>query len=167
MKRLGKYEGLTYLALLVIILPLVVWRLSLARTAGRWSEVRRNEQRIESLARESRSESLPEDLQTQAPDLLSGGAVLDSLGAVLSDTGVQVVRYMPYRIGQGGTFTVQAAEIVLSGRYCDLIRVTDCLECRFPGCRLVSAGFKTVRRKRQEHLQLTLVVDQLIDTDNP
>ena len=49
----------------------------------------------------------------------------------------------------------------------DLIRVTDCLERRFPGCRLVSAGFKTVRRKRQEHLQLTMVVDQLIDTDNP
>ena len=40
MKRLGRYEGIARLALLLVILPVAVYRLSLSRTLALWSEVR-------------------------------------------------------------------------------------------------------------------------------
>ena len=46
MKRLGRYEGIARLALLLVILPVAVYRLSLSRTLALWSEVREGERTI-------------------------------------------------------------------------------------------------------------------------
>ena len=41
MNRIGKYEGVVRLVLLLVVLPAVVYRLSLGHTVALWGEVRR------------------------------------------------------------------------------------------------------------------------------
>ena len=160
MKRLGRYEGIARLALLLVILPAAVYRLSLSRTLALWSEVREGERTIAE-ADLMQSATTPAALDTV--ELIAGGGLLDSLGRLAADAEVEVVRYSPYRTREGDDFALRTAEIVLSGGFAPLIRTLDRLERRLPACRFLSTEFKTVRRGRQSSLQLTILVQQLTD----
>ncbi|MFQ9503331.1 MAG: hypothetical protein ACLR1G_04445 [Alistipes indistinctus] len=46
MNRIGKYEGVVRLVLLLVVLPAAVYRLSLGRTVALWGEVRRTERTL-------------------------------------------------------------------------------------------------------------------------
>ena len=46
MNRIGKYEGVVRLVLLLVVLPAAVYRLSLGRTVALWGEVRSSRRRI-------------------------------------------------------------------------------------------------------------------------
>lgn len=162
MKRLGRYEGIARLALLLVILPAAVYRLSLSRTLALWSEVREEQRTIaEAVADPAQPAAIPAALDTV--ELIARGGLLDSLGRLAADTGVEVVRYSPYRTREGDNFALRTAEIVLSGGFAPLIRTLDRLERSLPACRFLSTEFKTVRRGRQSSLQLTILVQQLTD----
>ena len=163
MKRLGKYEGLTYLTLLVIILPLVVWRLSLARTVERWGDIRRGKREIAAFAADSTG-ARPAAAALDTVELIAGGALLERIGRDAAGSGVAVVRYTPYLTRSGEGFALRTAEVVLAGSFAPLVRVIDRIERELPSCKIASATFRTVKKRQQPHLQLTLLVRQLTET---
>ncbi|WP_418679901.1 hypothetical protein [Alistipes ihumii] len=162
MNRIGKYEGVVRLVLLLVVLPAVVYRLSLERTVALWGEVRRAERTL--------AESATTPVQPATPvamldtvELIAGGGLLDLLERLDPDSSVRIVSYTPYLTREGDDFTLRTAEIVLSGGFVPLLRTLDAAERELSGCRLLSSEFKTIRRGRQTSLQLTLVVQQLTD----
>lgn len=162
MNRIGKYEGVVRLVLLLVVLPAAVYRLSLGRTVALWGEVCRAERTI------AEAEAAPVQPDTPAAmldtvELIAGGGLLELLERLGPDSSAEVVSYTPYRTREGDDFTLRTAEIVLSGDFVPLLRTLDATEREFSGCRLLSSEFKTIRRGRQTSLQLTLVVQQLTD----
>lgn len=160
MNRIGKYEGVMRLVLLLVVLPAAVYRLSLGRTVALWGEVRRAERTLAEIA----------PVQTDMPaamldtvELIAGGGLLDLLERLDPDSSVRIVSYTPYLTREGDDFTLRTAEIVLSGGFVPLLRTLGAAERELSGCRLLSSGFKTLRRGRQTSLQLTLVIQQLTD----
>ena len=156
MNRIGKYEGVVRLVLLLVVLPAAVYRLSLGRTVALWGEVRRTERTLA----ETDSASIQPDASVE---LIAGGGLLDLLERLDPDSSVRIVSYTPYLTRKGDDFTLRTAEIVLSGGFVPLLRILDATERELSGCRLLSSGFKTLRRGRQTSLLLTLVVQQLTD----
>ena len=162
MNRIGKYEGVVRLLLLLVVLPAAVYRLSLGRTVALWGEVRRAERTLA----EAESASVQPDMPAAMLDtveLIAGGGLLELLDRLDPDSSVRIVSYTPYLTREGDDFTLRTAEIVLSGGFVPLLRTLDAAERELPGCRLLSSGFKTLRRGRQASLQLTLVIQQLTD----
>ena len=162
MKWLGKYEGVARLALLLVVLPAAVYRLSLGRTGALWSEVCRTERTL------AEAEATPVQPDASAAmldtvELIAGGGLLELLERLDPDSSVRIVSYTPYLTRKGDDFTLRTAEIVLSGGFVPLLWTLDAAERELSGCRLLSSGFKTVRRGRQTSLLLTLVVQQLTD----
>ena len=162
MKWLGKYEGVARLALLLVVLPAAVYRLSLGRTVALWSEVCRTERTL------AEAEATPVQPDASAAmldtvELIAGGGLLELLERLDPDSSVRIVSYTPYLTRKGDDFTLRTAEIVLSGGFVPLLRILDATERELSGCRLLSSGFKTLRRGRQTSLLLTLVVQQLTD----
>ena len=160
MNRIGKYEGVVRLLLLLFVLPAAVYRLSLGRTVALWDEVRRAERTLAEIA----------PVQTDTPaamldtvELIAGGGLLELLERFGPDSSVRIVSYTPYLTREGDDFTLRTAEIVLSGDFVPLLRTLGAAERELSGCRLLSSGFKTLRRGRQTSLQLTLVIQQLTD----
>lgn len=162
MNRIGKYEGVVRLVLLLVVLPAAVYRLSLGRTVVLWGEVRRTER---TLAEAEAAPVQPDAsvVMLDTVELIAGGGLLDLLERLDPDSSVRIVSYTPYLTREGDDFTLRTAEIVLSGDFVPLLRTLDAAERELSGCRLLSSGFKTVRRGRQTSLQLTLVVQQLTD----
>ena len=155
MNRIGKYEGVVRLVLLLVVLPAAVYRLSLGRTVALWGEVRRTERTLA----ETDSASIQPDasvVMLDTVELIAGGGLLDLLERLDPDSSVRIVSYTPYLTRKGDDFTLRTADIVLSGGF-------DATERELSGCRLLSSEFKTLRRGRQTSLLLTLVVQQLTD----
>ena len=74
MNRIGKYEGVVRLVLLLVVLPAVVYRLSLGRTVALWGEVCRVERTIA----ETDSASIQPDTPAAMLDtveLIAGGSI--------------------------------------------------------------------------------------------
>lgn len=166
MNRLGKYEGVVRLVLLLAVLPVAVYQLSLRHTVGLWSEVCRSERLIAESPADSVSLSATGTVHSivlDTTDRIAGGGLLDSLGRFLADGEAAVVRYTPYLTRDGDDFALRTAEIVLSGTFSPLLKTLDRLERNLPGCRFLSTEFRTVRRGRQTSLQMTLVIQQLTD----
>ena len=162
MNRIGRYEGVVRLVLLLVVLPAAVYRLSLGRTVALWGEVCRAERTI------AEAETAPVQPDTSAAmldtvELISGGGLLDLLERLVPDSSVRIVSYTPYLTREGDDFTLRTAEIVLSGGFVPLLQTLGAAERELSGCRLLSSGFKTLRRGRQTTLQLTLVIQQLTD----
>lgn len=162
MNRIGRYEGVVRLLLLLVVLPAAVYRLSLGRTVVLWGEVRKAERTL------AEAESAPVQPDTPADmldtvELIAGGGLLELLERLDPDSSVRIVSYTPYLTREGGDFTLRTAEIVLSGGFVPLLRTLNAAERELSGCRLLSSGFKTLRRERQTSLQLTLVIQQLTD----
>ena len=162
MKWLGKYEGVARLALLLVVLPAAVYRLSLGRTVALWGEVYRAERTI------AEAEAAPVQpdaavVMLDTVELIAGGGLLELLERLDPDSSVRIVSYTPYLTRKGDDFTLRTAEIVLSGGFAPLLRTLDATERELSGCRLLSSEFKTIRRGRQTSLLLTLVVQQLTD----
>lgn len=166
MKKLGKYEGIVRLFLLLIVLPIAVYQLSLRSTVGLWIEVCRSERRIAESRTDSVSLSAAGTVHSIVPDTtdrIAGGGLLDSLRRFQADGKIAVVRYTPYLTRDGNDFALRTAEIVLSGTFSPLLKTLDRLERSLPDGRFLSTEFKTVRRGRQSSLQLTILVQQLTD----
>ena len=162
MNRIGKYEGVVRLVLLLVVLPAAVYRLSLGRTVALWGEVCRAERTL------AEAEATPVQPDASAAmldtvELIAGGGLLELLERLDPDSSVRIVSYTPYLTRKGDDFTLRTAEIVLSGGFVPLLWTLDAAERELSGCRLLSSGFKTVRRGRQTSLLLTLVVQQLTD----
>ena len=78
MNRIGKYEGVVRLVLLLVVLPAAVYRLSLGRTVALWGEVRRTERTLA----ETDSASIQPDasvVMLDTVELIAGGGLLDLL----------------------------------------------------------------------------------------
>ena len=96
MNRIGKYEGVVRLVLLLVVLPAAVYRLSLGRTVALWGEVRRTERTLA----ETDSASIQPDasvVMLDTVELIAGGGLLDLLERLGPDSSAEVLSYTPYR----------------------------------------------------------------------
>ena len=106
MKWLGKYEGVARLALLLVVLPAAVYRLSLGRTVALWGEVYRAERTI------AEAEAAPVQpdaavVMLDTVELIAGGGLLELLERLDPDSSVRIVSYTPYLTRKGDDFTLR------------------------------------------------------------
>lgn len=161
MKRLGQYEGLVRLILLLVILPLVIYHFSLARTYRLWKKMHRTEQLIAQASQES--PQFVTAVRLDSVELIASGEVLDRMKALFIDDHAKIIQYTPWVTQEGDDFTLRTAEIVLSGDFTSLLQILDKMEQDLKRCRFLCSEFRIVRRGRQSSLQLAVIVQQLID----
>lgn len=104
MKKLGKYEGIVRLFLLLIVLPIAEYQLSLrARSAcgSRYGRSRAGGCRIAYGQRITLRAGTVHSIVPDTTDRIAGGGLLDSLGRFQADGKIAVVRYTPYLTRDG------------------------------------------------------------------
>lgn len=155
-----KYRGVLLLALLVVVLPGAAWRFALRDTLGAWRDCRQLTARLETLAPVAAQKTA-----VAAPDreLILSGGVLDTVRRAAGMRSVQVAGYEPQVTSEQDGAAVHTAQLTLTGRYTELVRVVDALERALPACRLRSLAWsaQTDRRQRRPQLTLTLYIQQV------
>lgn len=166
MTGLKKYKGLIYLLLLVIVVPLLVWRLALGSTAKMWRGYNRNTTRIETLRAEQQAGAVPITLQLWEKEQIASGLLLESILPLAEANGAQIQKYTPYMSQSANGLALYTAEVTLTGRYSGMVRMIQEIETGASACRLVSANFKAVKQRNRPdpQLTLTLIIQQLRET---
>ncbi len=160
MSVLGKYRGLAYLVALLVLLPLLAWRLALADTASQWRMARRMEWLLPEM-REQAASPVASAAAVSATEQIRDGELL---GEILCGPGCcEVVKYTPYLSGSTDGLTLHTAEVVLNTDYASLVRIVDNVECNMPQVRLRSVTLRAVtpRGSRQVQLYALLVIQQI------
>ncbi len=159
MNPLSKYRGLAHLLAVVVLLPLLAWRLALGDTVGKWREAQRTEKQLVQMRTQSAA-PVPEPVAATA-EHIRDGVLLDQI--VCGPAACEVVRYTPYITGSTEGVTVHTAEIVLNTDYLGAVRIIDRIERTMPASRLRSVAMRTLtpRGSKQPQLHATLIVQQI------
>ncbi len=165
MRPLAEYKGLAHLAAVIILLPLLAWRLALADTAGKWLAIRSIENEVAAL-RSQADYPAPHAAAATGTEHVSDGGLL---GEILCGPGCcEVVRYTPYFAPGADGLMLHTAEIVLNTDFLSCVRIMDNIERTMPDSRLRSIMLRSVtpRGSAGPLLHATLVIQQITETNN-
>ena len=192
--ELGRYKGLVYLGLLLMVLPLAAWKLAIGQTWHIWRQTSRQTTELARLSSEmpaaeggaatvgptiqgdpgaaaglpvtASSATSPTGASADTLEYIRSGLLIERLLPAMEAAGVAVVKYSPCITSSEGGLSVHTAELLLSGGFVPMVRVVDNLEKQLPGCKLVSVNFHSIRRQynRPARLEASLVVQQIVFT---
>ena len=136
MKGRRNYRGLISLAGLLILAPVITYRLTLYDTVGMWSSARKLRGEIENRLAAAPAEGQVAAVVFDGKDVIQNGELITELERLGALKGLSVERYVP----------TTAEESV-------------------PACKVSSVTFKGVRARQAGvvHLQTTIIVQQLTD----
>lgn len=158
-----KYRGLLLLFLLVVMLPVVAWRLALADTFSAWMDCHRLEKRLDGVSTSLPTVGITPRPLPSAQELILSGALIDSVRRFSAAT-LQVAGYLPVTTLQQDGIEIHTAQLILTGSFHDLLRSVQALEQHLPECRIQSLQWQCAKQYRTRKLQLslTLYIQQLI-----
>lgn len=164
MKIPYRYRGLVLLVLLVL-LPVVVWRFALRESVSTWRDVRSLSQELASTISSTSGRDLFETSFLATSEMILSGKLLDSLRNCAS-TDIRVSGYIPVITQRETDMVLHTAQVTLTGPYHELLHVIHELEKKLPFCNLYSMEWRieTLYRTQSKQLFLTLYIQQLTIT---
>lgn len=151
-----KYIPIVKVIGLLVILPVVIYCMSVSKSVRAWHEYRQLEQ--EFVPGQVRQ---PDRKAPEGEPLISTGAVLGIIMPVCDSAGVSVVSYSPEISERASGMELCSAELVLSGRFSPLMDVLENIAC-IRQIKTLSARFRCDERLRKEkRIQLEMEFLQL------
>lgn len=165
MKQGKNYKGLICLFAILVLAPYAAYKFTFSSTGALWRDTRKMQNDILRLNTANAKEDTAYDRAVIAGnDILLNGSFIAELESKGVLDGVSVEKYTPYVL-QEEDFSIQTAEICFTGTYRSLLKMLYAVECGMLSCRVSSVGFKSVRSRQNNEIQLqtTLIVQQITE----
>lgn len=165
MKKYEKYKGLAYLVILLVVIPSLVWNMTISETVGMWRSTRKITARIALLEADtlSQGDGVSND---GSKGMLFDGQWLETIYTFTEKHKAKVVKFTPYTSEKTEGAVLYTAELILEGSYAGLVRIIEHIEKDKNQCHLISVSFKTSHpdRSRPQKLTTRLILQQIIIT---
>ena len=153
-----RYASIIKLAALLVLVPVVIYVLSVSDTIGLYKEYRQ--------ARESSVRSpiiaRTEDFSASAP-MLSSGVLMSMTSSICTESKVTVGSFSPEEVGREGDLRLVSAQLCLTGDCVGLLKVLARVE-EISDIKISGAVFSTMKvGKNGRTVQLELTVVQVED----
>lgn len=159
MKLPFRYRGVVFLISLLIVLPWFTWRFVLAETFSTWLECRR-------LTRELNEQKPVEAVVVPSAreELLFSGRLLDTLQRAAEGSRVRVTGYLPLVTQRQDRLEIHTAQVILTGKYTELLPVIRWAEVALPCCRMRSLCWTATEDpgSKRKMLSATFYMEQII-----
>lgn len=135
-----------------IVMPIVVWNLTIGKSLNLWSECKKNKTALNELQLSKNAE------ESNKLDISANGSLLDSIA---KDKSIEIVKYNRYISASADDFALIANVLVVSGNYFNLLEAVNRLEGTWI---LNSLSFQTEMnyKTRQTSLQATIVTQEIV-----
>ena len=165
MRKYEKYKGLAYLAILLVVIPYLVWSMALSGTVRMWNSLQETTKRIALL--ESKTNDMGVELSAgTSQDTVSifDWQLIEAIHPLTEKYNAKIVKFTPYISENIEVAALYTAELILEGNYAGLVRIIEHIENDITKSRLISVTFKTTRRDRSKPRELTtiLILQQII-----
>lgn len=149
---INKHISIVKLVGYFIIMPIVVWNLTIGKSIHLWRECERNELELSALKSEKRVEN------ADRLELSANGYLLDSLS---EDKNIEIVKYSRYITASVDDYSLVANVLVISGDYFQLLEAIYQLENTWT---INSLAFQTEvdYKTKQKSLNATLITQEIL-----
>lgn len=151
--------------LLLLILPLTVWFLGINKTMRLSNKIKSLQEEINVIKKaDSLTPPIFQNIDNKHNELISNGGIINIINPILLKYDIDLKKYTPYIIDKSTDYKLYTGELLLSGKYIDLLNVTKELEDnKYYYLRIISAYFSTSTNTddNQESLQLAMYIMQL------
>lgn len=156
-----KNVGIVKIVLLVLVCPIIIWKLSLGKTYDLYKEVK------QAKAQANRVGTGQLDHQKSvsfiADPLLSNGELLRMISSDLEDNGIEVVRYTPLLLIEDDNYKLYSGTLLVQGEFINLVKMIDRIERKHLPIKLSSAHFSYIpfQEEASDVIELTLIFQQV------
>lgn len=163
-----KYRGLAFLALLVVVSPLLVWQYALRNTVVQWRQTDKNRGQIEALRAAQTATGGPFRVPTTEREMILSGELVGALLPVIESEKLRIEHFSPCVTSESDGLKISTGQLSVRGRFAGIVRLLDALERELPHCKVISAHYRTnLPRNRGEEKTLgcTIYIQQMTHTD--
>lgn len=149
---LKRHLNLIKLICYFIIMPIVVWSLTIGKSLNLWRECKKNKTALSELQLSKNTE------ESNKLDISANGSLLDSIA---KDKSIEIVKYNRYIATSAEDYALIVNVLVVSGDYFNLLEAVNLLE----GTWIInSLSFQTEMnyKTRQTNLHATIVTQEIV-----
>ena len=162
-----QYFGIIKLVCLLIVAPVIIWNLSVKDTLSLYRQNKEVKSLSSSLNMQAVDPKQNITLQTETDPFISNGLILAAISDSLKKERVEIMGYTPTAIDTESNQTLYRGELVLAGRYINLVRIIDFIERSDMPVKVSSLSFEYDRKKRsaEKVILLTAALYQIEKSD--
>lgn len=152
-----QYIQIFKLSALLILVPVLIWPLSISKTAKAWKEYRILENEEPVIPKQMNGIHIQAD-----KPLLSTGAIMEALMPACESGNVSVDGYSPELDETAPGMELYRARLFLSGKFIPLLSVMEMITEKVPQVKISSAEFRCDEKMRREnYVRLEMILVQL------
>ena len=156
-----KYTGIIKIATLIILLPIIIWELSLKKTYMLYKKDKHAEVLFNEI--ESGQLSSKEPSMFISDPIISNAKLLEIVASDLVKQQIQVVQYNPSLVSEAENYKLYSGVLTLQGNFIHLVKIIDLIEKMKLHIKLSSVNFShnLIRGKSVNKIELTLTFQQI------
>ena len=157
------YLGIIKLVCLLILVPIITWNLSIKETFALYKQNKEVEVISDALDRQTVGTQIAIPAIITSEALLSNGKILSIISDSIKSERVEIVKYTPTVIDAENDWELCAGELILSGRYINLVKIISFIENSDLPLKVSSLNFEYDRKKRDpaKYITLTIILHQI------
>ena len=166
MKGLAKYKGIAWLALVVVIVPLVVYNYAVSGTVKQWRMTGKQRRQIEQLrSTHSRATAAESILTVDTEMILSGLAVARMLPFIEAEN-LRIEHFSPCVTSDTDGILLTTGQLSVQGRFAGIVKLLERLEREMPYCKIISANYRSTKPRNRgstKTLTCTIYIQQITE----
>lgn len=165
MSRLTTYRGIIDMALLLLVAPLLTYRLAISSTIATWKVSREESKELIVIQGDSVGSQKPTAFKYDDIEMIESGLLLEQLLDGNNNFAVSIIKYTPYMTYNQNGIRIRTAELILGGSFSSLVKTIERIEKSILTCKIISADFHIAKtgNNRRSQLQLSLYIQQICE----
>lgn len=161
MTGLGKYTGLSCLLAMLVLTPLIIYRMAISSTVELRGAVEDQRKQIERFMVEK---SAPSIHNTAIDSTIESSELVSLIEICSQQNDVYISKYTPYITSSEDIAEIATSEIILRGGFIQTVRVLHFIEQSIVECKVISVNFNAkIDRATQITILTTTILIQQID----
>ena len=168
MKGLTKYKGLVWLAVVVVLVPLLVYRYAISDTVKQWRMTGKYRRQIEQLRATQSGSEKPQSVQTTDTEMILSGLAVAGLLPLIESENLRIEHFSPYVTSDNDGILLTTGQLSVQGKFTGIVKLLDRIEHEMPYCKIISVRFLSVKPRHRgsaKTLACTVYIQQIM-TDN-
>ncbi len=165
MTWLAKYKGIAWLALVVMIVPLTVYRYAISGTVNQWRMTGKYRQEIEQLRSTRSLSAKPQSVSTTDTEMILSGFMVAGLLPIIESEDMRIEHFSPCVTSDKDGIILTTGQLSVQGSFAAIVKLLWHIEHDMPYGKIISARYCTTKPRNRgstKTLTCTIYIQQIM-----
>jgi hypothetical protein len=165
MRGLNKYRGIAWLTLIVVVIPLVVYRYAVSGTVEQLHLTRKYRRQIEQLRSTQHQSAELLSVETTDTEMILSGLMVAELLPFIESERLNIENYTPYVTSDKDGIVLTTGQLSVEGAFTSIVKLLWQIEQQMPWCKIISVQYDSVKPRNRgstKKLICTIYIQQIM-----